>query len=141
LGEVAWIDGGGGNSPYFARPTYQNGIASVVGTKRGVPDVSAVADPRTPAWLRYTPSNTGAGGWYTVGGTSWAAPVFAGIVNSANTFALTSLAELTNIYAGLGSANFKDIIGGYCGPSLGWGAIAGWDRCTGVGSDIGKLGK
>jgi kumamolisin len=141
LGEVSWASGGGGNSPYFARPTYQNAIATVVGTTRGVPDVAAAADPSTGGWVRYTPSNTRTAGWYIVGGTSWSSPTFAGIVNSAGTFAASSAAELTTLYAGLGSANFTDIRSGYCGPSLGWGAIVGWDRCTGVGTDIGKLGK
>jgi hypothetical protein len=102
-----------------------------------------VADPRTGGWIRYTRSDIGISGWYTIGGTSWSSPAFAGIVNSAAHFYLSSAAELTTVYAGLGTGNFRNIAAGYCGPYVGWSATLTpqWDLCTGVGSDLGKLGK
>jgi kumamolisin len=141
--EIAWSDGGSGISPYFARPPYQGVIAGIVGTQRGVPDVSLVADPNTGGWVRYSPSDNSGPGWYIVGGTSWSSPSFAGIVNSAGTFYLSSLGELYNIYAGIGTGNFRNISAGYCGPYVGWSATLSpqWDLCTGVGSDLGLLGK
>jgi kumamolisin len=148
LQEIAWIDGGSGISPYFARPVYQNAISTIVGTKRGVPDVSLVADPRTGGWVRYTPSDfSNPSGWYIIGGTSWSSPAFAGIVNSAGHFYTSSVVELNNIYVnGLGAASgtmFRNISAGYCGPYVGWSATLTpkWDLCTGVGSDFGKVGK
>ena len=144
LQEIAWIDGGGGISPYFPRPPYQNAIAGIVGAYRGVPDVSLDADPRTGAWVFYTPSSgPDLGPWMIVGGTSLSSPAFAGIVNSAGVFYLSSLGELYNIYGGMGTGNFRNISAGYCGPYVGWSATLTpqWDLCTGVGSDLGLLGK
>ena len=50
-GYVAWTDTGGGTSLYEARPAYQNALSGIVGAKRGVPDIAAVADPRTGVWV------------------------------------------------------------------------------------------
>ena len=38
---------GGGLSTIESRPTFQNGVADVVGTQRGAPDVAFDADPLT----------------------------------------------------------------------------------------------
>ena len=37
------LAGGGGKSIFFSRPSYQNGVKSVVGSQRGVPDISMSA--------------------------------------------------------------------------------------------------
>jgi subtilase family serine protease len=145
--EISWQDGGSGISPYFARPVYQNAISSLVGAHRGVPDVSLVADPDSGVWVRYSPSDESGSGWWIVGGTSLSSPAFAGIVNSAAHFYLSSAKELTRIYAaGLGATSasmFRNISAGYCGPYVGWNATLRpkWDLCTGVGSALGKVGK
>ena len=86
--EIAWQSGGGGASLYEARPGYQAGLSAVVGSRRGTPDVAADADPATGVWVYDYPY------WYIVGGTSVAAPVWAGIVNAGNGFAATSQTEL-----------------------------------------------
>jgi subtilase family serine protease len=44
LGAPESLASGGGFSQQFARPSYQDGVAGI-GSARGVPDVSAVADP------------------------------------------------------------------------------------------------
>jgi len=140
LQESAWSSTGGGPSLYYGRPVYQNGVAAKVGTKRGSPDVSLVADPVSGGWVYYT-NAAGAAGWYIVGGTSWSSPAFAGIVNAAGHFAASTNAELTTVYANLGTAKYKDITAGFCGPAAGYLTAASWDFCTGVGSDKGYVGK
>lgn len=71
---------GGGISRYFSIPSWQSGVASVVGSMRGIPDMSADADPLTgPLLLQYgnfpgTAVQVGASG-----GTSASAPELAAI--------------------------------------------------------------
>ena len=136
-GQIAWFDGGGGLSSQEPIPSFQSVISSIVGTKRGVPDISMIAGTNTAIF------NSGGGtcgnGWLTVQGTSISAPVFAGIVNNAGTGNVSSNAENTELYSNLGnSAIFTDITTGSCGTHS---AKAGWDFCTGVGSPVGFAGK
>jgi len=134
--ELAWQSGGGGPSLYETRPSYQNVISAIVQTRRGTPDIAAVADPSTGVWV-YNAAN-----WYVVGGTSVAAPVWAGIVNSANSFSATSPTELAAVYANASNGSgLADIQHGSCGPNQGFLAVTGWDFCTGFGSPVGKAGK
>jgi kumamolisin len=137
-GNVAWSDTGGGLSLYEARPAYQNAIAGIVGGRRGVPDIAAIADPRTGAWVyiaSWAGSCVGNTGWCIVGGTSAATPVMAAIVNSAGGFRSSSVAELNTIYSTVGaaSAGWNDVTSGACGLYDGFAAIRGWDQCTGIG--------
>ena len=137
LSEYPWDSAGGGVSAVEARPSYQNGI-TIVGNFRGVPDLSFDSNPITGVWVL----DTDGGGWYIVGGTSVASPSLAGVINSAGSFAASTDAELTTIYGNRTStADFRDITTGYCGPYAGYSGVAGWDFCTGVGVDKGKLGK
>ena len=134
--EVTWDEAGGGISAFVARPSYQNGIAGIVGNQRGVPDIAAVANPITGVWVY----DRNAGGWTIVGGTSVASPVMAGIVNNAGKFAASSAAELALIYASAGSGT-SDVKAGVCGPYSGFLANTGWDFCSGNGAPLGKTGK
>jgi len=70
---------GGGKSVVFARPSYQNGVASVTGNQRGVPDISmsAACSGLVDTYQSF-PGETA--GWYVVCGTSEATPLFAGVV-------------------------------------------------------------
>jgi subtilase family serine protease len=139
--EYAWNSGGGGPSSFETRPSYQNAVQSVVGFVRGVPDVSADADPNSGVYVWATSTFAGSG-WYAVGGTSVATPVWAGIVNSAGNFASSSQAELTTIYGNLGVAgDFNDVALGACSFYNGYNAVKGYDFCTGVGTPYGKTGK
>jgi subtilase family serine protease len=63
----------------FTRPSYQNGVASVVGNARGVPDItmSAACNGAIQNYQSYPGSPAG---WYLSCGTSEATPLFAGIV-------------------------------------------------------------
>ena len=80
--------------------------------------------------------------WYVVGGTSVAAPIWAGIVNAAGSFSPASQNELATLYANRGNtSDFTNIVLGSCGPNQGYLASAGWDFCTGIGSPLGYSGK
>jgi len=129
-GEIAWIDTGGGISTYEPRPSYQAAITYL--TKRGAPDVAAVADPNTGAWV-YNVAN---GGWMVVGGTSLASPVTTAIVNVAGHFYASTAIEQSYIYATLGTpgAGWNDVTSGACGLYDGFVAGPGYDFCTGVGT-------
>ena len=124
--------GGGGNiSRYEPIPSYQSGISGIVGTHRGYPDVAS----------DYYPANIYVQGkWYIVGGTSWASPTFAGIVNAAGNRQTSSANELTMMYNELANpteykADFNDITQGdsHC--------KVGWDLCAGIGSPRTYAGK
>jgi kumamolisin len=137
--QLAWSSTGGGPSKYESRPSYQSAISRIVGSKRGTPDVAADADPNTGVWVYNVPY---CNGWCIIGGTSVAAPVWAGIINAAGGFSASSQAELSTIYSNLGkAADFTDIAQGSCGPNQGYLAGTGWDFCTGAGSAVGTLGK
>ncbi|MFZ2057853.1 MAG: S53 family peptidase [Acidimicrobiales bacterium] len=73
------LAGGGGKSIIFERPTYQNGVASVVGQHRGVPDISmsAACDGAVDIYQSFAGQRPG---WYPTCGTSEATPLFAGVV-------------------------------------------------------------
>jgi kumamolisin len=138
LAEAAWVDTGGGASFYEARPGYQSSISTIVASRRGVPDLSAVADPNTGVWVY----DSGNGGWWIVGGTSASAPILAGIVNLAGHFASSTSSELTTIYNNMAlAADFRDTATGFCGPYMGYSTVKGWDFCTGAGSPYGLAGK
>jgi len=141
IAETAWEDTGGGVSEFEPRPGYQDGIASIVGTARGVPDLSFDSNPTTGVWVFDSVPYEGFTGWWIVGGTSVASPSLAGVVNSAGKFHHSSYSELVEIYNHLGSHAFNDTTLGYCGPYAGYWTSEGWDPCTGVGSVNGKSGK
>ncbi|MBA3912540.1 MAG: S53 family peptidase [Acidobacteriales bacterium] len=123
--------GGGAISTYEPIPSYQSVISSIVGTHRGFPDVASdycCAD----VYLQ--------GSWYSVGGTSWSSPTFAGIVNAAGLLKKSSNAELSMIYKEYANptqykADFNDITTGAGSCKV------GWDLCAGVGSPRTYKGK
>ena len=138
ISETGWSGSGGGASKYEGRPSYQDVIQSTVGSKPGAPDFSFDADPYTGVSVYDTTSCQGMSGWMVFGGTSVSTPSLAGIVNSAGSFSASTNAELTTIYGGLGSSNFRDITSGTAGS---FSAGTGWDFVTGVGSNLGNSGK
>src|SRR6266478_2241222 len=76
--ETAWSGSGGGISSYYSEPGSQIGWQT--SNKRGVPDVSYLADPGTGVYV-YDAVN---GGWFVVGGTSAGAPQWAGLIALVN---------------------------------------------------------
>jgi len=139
--EVVWNDGdpasgatGGGVSTFFALPTWQQGLdttdaegnRSPLGN-RGVPDISADADPQTG----YNVLVDGTSAVY--GGTSAVAPLWAGLLARINALTGRSAGFVNPALYGQPSA-LRDITQGNNG---GFTASAGWDACTGLGSPNG----
>jgi subtilase family serine protease len=137
ISESGWSGSGGGPSLYESRPSYQDGIFSIVGTKRGIPDVSAVADPNTGVAVYISTPCKGRSGWLALGGTGVSAPCLAGMANLAAHNYTNSIGLLTNIYGNLGTSNFRDIVTGTAGS---FSCTTGWDFVTGVGSPQGTSG-
>jgi subtilase family serine protease len=95
--DVVWNDtalfnspaaSGGGHSTVFARPSYQNGVTAEVGSARGFPDISMSAAVNGAA-LVYLNADAaqGAAGFYLIGGTSEASPLFSGVIAIADQWA------------------------------------------------------
>lgn len=140
--ETVWNEGptsatGGGISSSFPVPAFQSSLvlpnsANPNGGKgRGVPDVSADADPKTGYQVRVDGQNM------VVGGTSAVAPLMAGLTALLNQKLGTSVGFLNPlIYGSLSGKNlFNDVTQGNNGA---YSAAAGWDACTGWGSPIGS---
>ncbi len=155
--------GGGGISNTFVRPSWQTGTGTTSSYSSGkpcnaptgqycreVPDISADADPATGYSIYCTVSNAGcpSTGWFTVGGTSAAAPFWA-----ASTTLINQYLKNQNL-AVLGTANpalysifnssqpapaFHDITSG---NNLYYPGAPGYDMATGIGSpDVSNLAK
>jgi hypothetical protein len=140
LGESAWSDGGGGISQVEAQPSYQVGnVNGTSSTHRTVPDVAMDADPNTGVYVL----DSFSGGWFQVGGTSLASPMFAGLVAIANQGrALQGLSSLDGpsqtlpLLYSLPESDFHDITTGGNGT---YNATPGYDLVTGRGTPIANL--
>lgn len=146
VSQTSWSDGGGGDSFYVPVPTYQSAvkkIAKIVKKHRGVPDFSFDANPNSGVAIYDTTAYEGQVlNWLAVGGTSVSSPALAGVINSAGSFAASTPAELTKVYAGYtNTANWTDITSGVCGNGSGNKAKKGYDFCTGIGVPYGYGGK
>jgi len=180
--EVAWNDdsssgglsssGGGASTFYTSKPSWQTGVPGIpADNARDVPDIALYSSPNLPGYL-YCSSDTSisitgscANGfrdansqYLTVaGGTSFAAPIFAGMLAIVNQKAgyttgqglinkqLYALAANSTTYASafhdVTSGN-NDCLGGssLCGSTAGFSAGTGYDQVTGLGSvDLNNL--
>jgi subtilase family serine protease len=140
--ESAWVDGGGGTSPdRFGIPSWQvaaaNGCANCSKTLRNGPDVSANAN-----FTFYVCADQSGCTANNYGGTSFAAPMWAGYLALANQQSLANGNKVLgfinpSLYAiGAGSSygsDFHDILSG----SNGYQATSGYDLTTGWGSPKG----
>ncbi|MFJ7245719.1 protease pro-enzyme activation domain-containing protein [Kitasatospora sp. NPDC098652] len=133
--ESAWSTAGGGVSTVFGKPSWQTGTG-VAGTMRTVPDVASNADPQS-GFAIYT-----GGGWNVYGGTSAAAPLWAGYAAQVNQKAKAAgqpaLGEANpKLYAVANSANygttFHDVT---TGANQDFAAKTGYDQVTGWGSPV-----
>jgi len=148
--ETVWSGSGGGISTYSSRPTWQasptlyyttynksgqTGSPTVV-TRRGVPDISAPADPYT-GYTFYVNGSLNQNG-----GTSAAAPFLAGVFARLNQLLgrRIQFGELMTLLYG-NSNTVTDITTGYnnyswhgLGSVNGYAATTGWDAATGLGS-------
>jgi len=144
--ETAWNDRdgwatGGGVSERFPLPAYQKSVGVPKslnpGTKvgRGVPDVAGNADSQTGYITRVDGKNT------VIGGTSAAAPLWAGLIALLNQGLKKPLGLAhPRLYALSNSRSFHDITVGdnTVLPAPGYSAKSGWDACTGLGSPDGS---
>ena len=129
--ESAWSGSGGGQSAYEPEPAYQRSVQNT--GYRTTPDVAFDANPSSGFSVYDSTS-----GWVKVGGTSAAAPSWAGIaaiINQGRALSgqavYNSNSFLSALYK-LPSADFHDITTG----SNGIAAKAGYDEVTGLGSPI-----
>ena len=138
-GSIANGGGGGGISAFWNIPSYQTGVISTASkgstTKRNVPDVSLNSDPNTGYSIYFQ------GGWVVYGGTSCAAPLWAGFTALVNQQRVangkTTLgdphAALKTIGQGTGYATaFHDIADN--STNLFYPAVASFDDATGWGT-------
>jgi subtilase family serine protease len=144
--EFTWPSAGCGFSSSVARPSYQKAVNP--SASRSVPDLSLVANPRSGVYVVYNAT------WHVLGGTSAAAPLFAGMLSLANQMRLNVgkrplttkggalHATLYAIYADARryAADFKDVtLGTAQGSALGGGLVeyaegVGYKLPTGLGS-------
>ncbi|MGI8867852.1 MAG: peptidase S53, partial [Mycobacteriales bacterium] len=142
--ETVWNGGsaggstGGGISDVFPLPDWQQsaGVPNRVGggPGRGVPDVAAVADPRTGYKVRVDGTDL------VIGGTSAVAPLWAALLARLAQATGTPLGlAQTRLYAaaraGTATPGFRDISQGNNGA---YDAVTGWDPCTGLGVPDGE---
>jgi len=141
---------GGGKSVVFGRPSYQNGVRGVVGSHRGVPDISMSA-ACTGAVNVYQSFGGQPPGWYALCGTSEATPMFAGIVALADQVAghplglinpaLYKMAAehsrgIVSVRSGNTTVSFRQ--GGRSHTVHGFGARSGYSLAAGLGTVNGQ---
>jgi kumamolisin len=138
--EVVWndpVDGrasGGGRSAFFALPVWQHDLeltlhaaGRIALAHRGVPDVAAHADARNGYEVFIT------GKSFVFGGTSAAAPLWAGLIARINALAGRP-AGFVNARLYANRVACRNISEGNNGA---YDASRGWDACTGLGSPDG----
>ncbi len=139
VSETAWSGSGGGLSAYETVPAYQTGVNK--SKQRGVPDVAMVADPNTGVDMYDSFGYNGQKGFFIIGGTSVAAPLFAGVLALVNQGRTTTLKNANlQIYPTAKAhyaSYFHDITSGSngsCGKIC--TAHTGYDYVTGLGSPL-----
>ncbi len=141
--------GGGGKSIMFSRPAYQNVVASVVGSHRGVPDISMSASCRHPVNV-YGSFPAGQGsrpGWFLICGTSEATPLFAGVIALADQLAGRPLGPINGYLYQMMTTRQRGIVDITRGNNTvsftqhgksytvqGWTAVPGYDLASGIGT-------
>jgi kumamolisin len=135
--EVVWDGSGSGPALSIDLPYWQQGIVTGSGGKRATADISLNASPASGMWIFYL------GSWAAWGGTSFSAPMMAGLM------ALVNERRADNALPRAGFLNpqvygdtfvqstFRDVTSG--ATDL-YSAEVGWDYPTGWGSpDVAQL--
>lgn len=122
--------GGGGESTYWALPSWQNGVSRTA-VNRLVPDISLDADPSSGELVRTD------GSWQVIGGTSLASPLAAATLTDLQIadgasyyYALGNISP--NLY-GAPASSFRDTTTGSNGY---YQAGSGYDLATGLGAPL-----
>ncbi len=133
--ETGWSDSGGGTSTVEPEPTYQDGVQS--SGMRAIPDVAFDADPNTGVAVCDAYNNGAATPWWQYGGTSLAAPCWAGLIaiadqgRAVNGFTtLDGPTQTLPMLYKVPASDFNDITSGYNGYAAG----PGYDLVTGLGT-------
>ncbi len=135
-GEQAWVDSQGGFSQTEAEPSFQYGVQQ--DGMRSVPDVALVAQG-LDVYDTFVGTSLPTPGFYTGSGTSFAAPMWAGLVAIANEGRVlnheSTLVTLPGTLYGLPISDFHNIA---TGPTNADGQIpqAGYDEITGIGTPL-----
>ena len=138
--EESWSGSGSGCSAYFSarpwQPLASGWPSSQCGSKRGVTDVSADANPETGAAVYDSIPFEGQSGWSQVGGTSLSSPIIASV------YALAGNASGAEYPASVPYANTGSLHDITAGPATGVCLTAckprtGYDTPTGLGSPVG----
>jgi len=137
---------GGGVSSIFSRPLFQLGVGRVVGSRRGTPDISMSAAVDGGA-LVYFGFGGVAPGYYIIGGTSEASPLFSGVVAVADQAAghrLGAINPYLYLLGGLHAPGIPDVTlgnnsvtfpqGGQTITVNGFPAVPGYDLASGLGT-------
>jgi subtilase family serine protease len=140
---------GGGTSSLFARPEFQDDVESVVGSRRGTPDIAmnAAYDGSVVIYYSFVKPESP---WHLAGQSSEASPLFAGIVAIADQAAGRRLGWLNPRLYRLGGAGLLDVTSGtntftYCESQCktpqeidttvqGYQAQPGYDLVSGLGT-------
>jgi hypothetical protein len=139
--ETTWADSGGGISTTWPIPRYQQPATMIAAggssSMRNIPDVALTADTQL-----FLICNDGQ--WVEVGGTSAAAPLWAGFMALANQQAASSRKPRVGflnpvIYGiGAGSSYQSDLHDIVTGNNSGFNALPGYDLATGWGTPAGQ---
>jgi hypothetical protein len=140
--ETGYIDSGGGTSSVELKPSFQNDVTTPSNSFRTIPDVAINGDVNTGVAVYDAFNGGSADPWYKVGGTSFSAPAWSGLI---------TIADQGRVQAGLGtmdgptqtlprlyelnSSDFHDITTG----SNGFNAGVGYDLVTGRGTPKANL--
>jgi subtilase family serine protease len=137
---------GGGKSAYYGRPGYQNGVRSVTGSHRGIPDISMSASCSVAVNVFETFTG-GQGGWTANCGTSESAPMFAAIVALADQVAGHSLGLINPALYALAAKHAPGIVPVASGSNTvsfsggtvhGYSVRRGYNLVTGLGTVNGQ---
>ncbi|MBF6569180.1 MAG: hypothetical protein IVW54_09940 [Candidatus Binataceae bacterium] len=143
--ESVWDDGsgasGGGKSAIFRKPTYQNAVTPADGA-RDLPDVAMGASPNSPGFYWGDDASGTAVMKCCIGGTSIAAPMWAGVaklVAQSGGGRVGNLDQRIYQLGALGNASLsglRDVTSGNntFNRVTGFSAINGYDQSTGWGS-------
>lgn len=103
---------GGGFSHVFGRPDYQDGLAPLVGLRRGIPDISMSGGLDGSVVVYYSFPNPLAdpNPWHLVGGTSEATPLFAGVVAIADQIAGQRIGSVNQLLYQMGGAADQGVV-------------------------------
>jgi hypothetical protein len=146
ISESAWSGSGGGISAVESQPAYQAGIVTQTSTKRANPDVSYDADPNTGFSVYDSYNNGTVDPWSQFGGTSDAAPQWAGLIAIADQGrALAGLPSLNgptqtlpDLYS-IAAGDYRDVTTGRSSGSPRYSAAPGYDLATGRGTPHANL--